>query len=278
MSPRSLFLAASAFGLMTLQGTVQADVATEAFVEPVADYKLYVLDNLDRFVTHTQDFTQAVESGDLARAQSLYAPTRVYYERIEPIAELFADLDASIDAREDDYEKGVEDPDFTGFHRLEYGLFAQRTTQGFAPYAKRLMADVNDLEARVQGLTFPPATVVGGAAALMEEVAATKVSGEEDRYSHTDLWDFQGNVDGSQKIFELFKPLVIDEDPAFVERVEENFAAVEETLAHYRQDADDPTSGFVSYEQVSDEDRRAFVGPVNLLAEDLSTLRGKLGL
>ncbi|MDV6318415.1 iron uptake system protein EfeO [Chromohalobacter sp. HP20-39] len=278
MSFRSLFFAASAFGLIALQTPAQADVAPEAMVEPVAEYKLYVLDNLDQFVSHTEKFTQAIEAGDLDRAQALYAPTRVYYERIEPIAELFADLDASIDAREDDYEHGVEDPDFTGFHCLEYGLFKEQTTQGFVPYAKRLMMDVNDLESRVQGLTFPPAKVVGGAAALMEEVAATKVSGEEDRYSHTDLWDFQGNVDGSQKIFELFKPLVAEEDPAFVKRVEENFAAVEATLAHYRLKANNPDAGFVSYEKVSDEDRRAFVGPVTVLAEDLSTLRGKLGL
>ncbi|WP_281506003.1 iron uptake system protein EfeO [Chromohalobacter nigrandesensis] len=278
MSPRSLFFAASVFGLMALQTPVQADVDPEALVEPVAEYKLYVLDNIDQFVSHTEKFTQAIEAGDLERAQALYAPTRVYYERIEPIAELFADLDASIDAREDDYENGVEDPDFTGFHRLEYGLFKEQITQGFVPYAKRLMTDVNDLESRVQGLTFPPAKVVGGAAALMEEVAATKVSGEEDRYSHTDLWDFQGNVDGSQKIFELFKPLVAEEDPAFVDRVEKNFAEVEDTLAHYRHETDNPEAGFVSYEKVSQTDRRAFVGPVTVLAEDLATLRGKLGL
>lgn len=278
MSSRSLLIAAAAFGLMALQGPARADVEPEALVEPVADYKLYVLDNLDAFVSHTRDFTRAIEAGELERARSLYAPTRVYYERIEPVAELFADLDASIDAREDDYEKGVDDPDFTGFHRLEHGLFKQQTTDGLAPYARRLMNDVDDLESRVQGLTFPPARVVGGAAALMEEVAATKVSGEEDRYSHTDLWDFQGNVDGSQKIFALFQPLIAEEDPAFVERVEDNFAAVEATLAHYRLAADDPEAGFVSYEKVSDADRRALVGPVTVLAEDLSTLRGKLGL
>ncbi|WP_136065228.1 iron uptake system protein EfeO [Modicisalibacter radicis] len=278
MTRHSLLLAASAFGLLALQGPAQAAVEPEALIAPVAEYKLYVLDNLDEFTHHTREFTEAVKTGELDKAQDLYAPTRVYYERIEPVAELFADLDASIDAREDDYEKGVEDPDFTGFHRLEYGLFHERTTEGLTPFAERLMADVEDLDARVRGLTFPPEKVVGGAAALMEEVAATKVSGEEDRYSHTDLWDFQGNVDGSQEIFQLFKPLAAEEDPDFVARVEENFAAVEATLAHYRVEADNPDAGFVSYEKVSDEDRRAFVGPVTVLAEDLSTLRGLLGL
>ena len=80
------------------------------------------------------------------------------------------------------------------------------------------MADVNALHGRIAGLVFPPEVVVGGAAALMEEVAATKISGEEDRYSRTDLWDFQANSDGSKKIWELFSPLLTD-DQAFVDKV-----------------------------------------------------------
>ncbi|MEH6567375.1 MAG: iron uptake system protein EfeO [Halopseudomonas sp.] len=261
-----------------MQASAQAAVAPQDLVAPITDYKLYVLDNLEQFTSHSREFTEAIKAGDLEKAQALYAPTRVYYERIEPIAELFADLDASIDAREDDYEKGVQDPDFTGFHRLEYALFHERSTDGMTAYAERLMSDVDDLEQRVAGLTFPPEKVVGGAAALMEEVAATKVSGEEDRYSRTDLWDFQGNVDGARKIFELVKPLAAEEDPAFVERVESNFASMEETLSHYYVEEGEVGSGFVSYEKVSDADRRALVGPVTVLAEELSTLRGMLGL
>ena len=280
------WIATGAFALLPLAPltalvttpAAQAAVAPEALVGPVADYKLYVLDNLEQLVSHTRDFTAAVQAGDVEKAQALYAPTRVYYERIEPIAELFADLDASIDAREDDYEKGVEDPDFTGFHRLEYALFHDHSTEGMDKYAQGLMDDVDDLDARVQGLTFPPETVVGGAAALMEEVAATKVSGEEDRYSRTDLWDFQANVDGAREIFELFKPLAAQEDVGFVERVQDNFDDVEETLADYRLEADDPSAGFESYDRVSAADRRALTGPVTVLAEDLSTLRGLLGL
>ncbi|HDY98066.1 MAG TPA: iron uptake system protein EfeO [Pseudomonas sabulinigri] len=276
--PRTLLIAASAFGLIGLQAAAQAAVAPQDLVAPITDYKLYVLDNLEQFTSHSREFTDAIKAGDLTKAQDLYAPSRVYYERIEPIAELFADLDASIDAREDDYEKGVKDPVFTGFHRLEYGLFHDQSTDGMQPYAERLMSDIEDLDQRVQGLTFPPETVVGGAAALMEEVAATKVSGEEDRYSRTDLWDFQGNVDGAKKIFELVKPLASKEDAAFVARVEDNFASMEATLSHYYVEEGNVESGFVTYDKVSDADRRALVGPVTVLAEELSTLRGLLGL
>ncbi|PPK20772.1 ferrous iron transporter, partial [Klebsiella pneumoniae] len=110
-----------------------------------------------------------------------YAPTRQHYERIEPIAELFSDLDGSIDAREDDYEQNAADPKFTGFHRLEKALFGDNTTNGMDQYADQLYTDVVDLQKRISELAFPPSKVVGGAAGLIEEVAASKISGEEDR-------------------------------------------------------------------------------------------------
>ena len=127
------------------------------------------------------------------------------------------------------------------------------------------MADVKELHGRIERLAFPPEVVVGGAAALMEEVAATKISGEEDRYSRTDLWDFQANFDGSQKIVELFSPLSCTQDPAFVEKVDANFATVDTILDKY-QDGD----GFVSYEKLTEPDRVKLAGAVNTLAEDLS--------
>ncbi|MDR6676450.1 iron uptake system protein EfeO [Pseudomonas oryzihabitans] len=243
-------------------------------VGPISDYKIYVTENLDKLTQDTQKFTEAVKKGDLATARKLYPTTRVHYEAIEPIAELFSDLDASIDSREDDHEQGVKSDDFTGFHRLEYSLFEKNSTEGLTPLADKLMTDVKDLQKRVEGLTFPPEKVVGGAAALMEEVAATKVSGEEDRYSHTDLYDFQANVDGAKKIFDLFRAQIAKQDQAFVTKVDKNFAHVDKILAKYKT----PDGGFETYDKVSERDRKALVGPVNTLAEDLSTLRGKLGL
>ncbi|MEN1832574.1 iron uptake system protein EfeO [Pseudomonas lijiangensis] len=265
--------------LLTL-GLLQTPLAAFAatapldLVGPVSDYKIYITENIDELVSHTKEFTDAVKKGDIATAKKLYAPTRVYYESVEPIAELFSDLDASIDSRVDDHEQGVEAEDFTGFHRLEYALFSKNTTQDQGPIADKLMADVNDLQARVADLTFPPEKVVGGAAALLEEVAATKISGEEDRYSHTDLYDFQGNIDGAKKIVDLFRPQIEKQDKAFATKVDKNFATVDKILAKYKT----RDGGFETYDKVKENDRKALVGPVNTLAEDLSTLRGKLGL
>ncbi len=270
---KALMLAAATFvGAAALQPAF-AEVAPYDLVTPVAEYKIYVTESVQRLVTETRAFTDAVKAGNLDKAKALFAPTRTHYEAIEPIAELFSDLDASIDSRADDHEQAEKDPGFTGFHRIEYGLFAQKSTEGLTPYADKLMADVLELQKRIASLTFPPDKVVGGAAVLMEEVAATKISGEEDRYSHTDLGDFDANFAGSKKIFDLFRPLIEKDDKAFVSKVEANFAKVDKILDKYKT-----KNGFETYDKLTDADRKVLAGAVNTLAEDLSTLRGKLGL
>ncbi|MCR5939576.1 iron uptake system protein EfeO [Ochrobactrum sp. XJ1] len=268
-----LLASACAVALTLSFGAAKAEVSPLDLVQPIADYKVYVQENLDVLVKDTKAFTDAVKAGDLEKAKELYPSSRVSYEKIEPIAELFADFDASIDSRADDHENGEKSEDFIGFHRIEYGLFAQNSTEGLAPVADKLYADVLELQKRVKDLTVPPEKVVGGAAALLEEVAATKISGEEDRYSHTDLWDFKANVDGAQKIVELFKPLLEKENPDLVKKVEANFKTVDDILAKYKKG-----DGYESYDKLSDDDRKALAGPVTTLAEDLSTLRGTLGL
>jgi iron uptake system component EfeO len=256
-------------------GCVSAAGAEEdsKLVEPLAAYKSYVSDNTEKLLDNTKKFVDAVKAGDIATAKALFAPTRMNYEGIEPIAELFSDLDHKVDSRADDYEGKEKDPKFSGFHRIEYTLWVENTTKGLEPLADKLLADVTDLNHRIEDLTFPPETVVGGAAALMEEVAATKISGEEDRYSHTDLWDFKANFDGSKKIYDLVKPLIEKANADFVTKVDENFKVVDDTLAKYKT-----ADGYELYDKLSDADRKILAAKVNALATDLSTLRGKLAL
>jgi iron uptake system component EfeO len=240
---------------------------------PIARYKLYVIGQTRLLVERTRLFTAAVKAGDLAAAQALYASTREPYERIEPLAELFSDLDTAIDSRADDHAEAEKDAGFTGFHRIEYGLFAQKSTEGMAPFADKLMADVLDLQGRIQALTTPPEKVVGGAAALIEEVAATKISGEENRYSGADLSDFQANVDGAKTIVDVLRPLLAKTDGALLTEVDGNFTKVDAILARYRT-----PQGFQNYETLTQPDRNALQAPITALAEDLSRLRGTLGL
>lgn len=272
---RRQFLATLVAGVAILQtGISQAAVSPLELVNPISDYKIYVAENVRKLVTDTRAFTAAVKAGDIEKAKKLYAPTRTSYERIEPIAELFSDLDSAIDSRADDHEQAEKDADFGGFHRIEYALWTQKSASGLAPVADKLLANVVELQKRLTTLTFPPEKVVGGAAVLMEEVAATKISGEENRYSHTDLWDFQANFEGAHKIVELLRPLVVKDNKAFAEKTDANFKTVFDTLSKYRL----PDGGFETYSKLTERDRKLLAGRVNTLAEDLSKLRGMLGL
>lgn len=264
-------------GKLVVKGEATADAAKgDALLslgEAITAYKAYVVGETAQLVSGTKAFTDAVKAGDIEKAKALYAPTRQHYERIEPIAELFSDLDGSIDAREDDYEQKAADPKFTGFHRLEKVLFGDNSVKGMASYADKLNHDVLELQTRINELAFPPSKVVGGAAGLIEEVAASKISGEEDRYSHTDLWDFQANIEGAQKIVDLLRPQLQKENSALLAKVDANFKKVNTILAKYRT-----KTGFETYDKLTDADRNALKGPITTLAEDLAQLRGVLGL
>lgn len=264
-------------GKLVVKGEATADAAKgDALLslgEAITAYKAYVVGETAQLVSGTKAFTDAVKAGDIEKAKALYAPTRQHYERIEPIAELFSDLDGSIDAREDDYEQKAADPKFTGFHRLEKALFGDNSVKGMASYADKLNHDVLELQTRINELAFPPSKVVGGAAGLIEEVAASKISGEEDRYSHTDLWDFQANIEGAQKIVDLLRPQLQKENSALLAKVDANFKKVNTILAKYRT-----KTGFETYDKLTDADRNALKGPITTLAEDLAQLRGVLGL
>jgi iron uptake system component EfeO len=243
-------------------------------VGPLAEYKVYVAREVGDLVAQTRRFADAVKAGKLDEARNLYAPARQHYERIEPVAELFSDLDKRMDARADDFELKENDPAFVGFHRIEKALFADNSTAGMQPLADRLVQDTQDLYKRLDGLIIPPAKMVGGASDLIEEVASTKISGEEDRYSGTDLSDFQANVDGAQKIFTLLRPLIAKRNSQLEARIRTNFAKVDAVLGRYRGQQ----GQFQDYDRLSASDRNALKGAITALAEDLSQLRGTLGL
>ena len=249
------------------------EAALEKLAQPLGDYKKYVQGEAKELVTKTEAFVAAVKAGDIEKAKSQFAATRVHYERVEPIAELFNELDPAIDAREDDFKDGPKDANFTGFHRIEHALWVEKDVKGVQTVADKLLEDVKKLQTEIDELNFPPTKVVGGAAALIEEVAGSKITGEEDRYSHTDLSDFQANVDGAQKIVDLFRTPIAEKNKALLDKVDANIKQVNEILAKYKT-----ADGFADYGKLSKADRNALQVPINALAEDLSQLRGTLGL
>ncbi|MFD1886463.1 iron uptake system protein EfeO [Paenibacillus wenxiniae] len=248
-----------------------ASTATKAdFSAEVEQYRTYAISEIDAFVTQTEKFTDAVKAGKLDEAKKLYAPARMHYERIEPIAEALGTLDPDIDARQGD----VADADWRGFHRIEQGLWEKKSTDGMSEYADRLLQDAKLLRAKVETVNIDASLLVTGAVELLNEVSSSKVTGEEERYSHTDLYDFVANVEGAQKIYEILKPSLAAKDPSLEKQIGEKFDALNKELAPFAT----KDGGYVTYDKLSKQDIRTLSQNLDALAEPLSQMGTILGV
>jgi iron uptake system component EfeO len=246
------------------QGVPEANVQSTPELEAAVDeYRAYVVEQTDQLVEGTALFTDAVIAGNVEEAKETYAPARVHWERIEPIAATLGDLDPNIDAREGD----VPDDEWRGFHRIEQALWVEETTEGQEKYARQLQADVEQLQGEAQNLELQPADLVTGSIELLNEVSAGKITGEEERYSRTDLFDIQANVEGSEAAFEALRPSLEERDPELVAEIEERFDAVYETLAPFREG-----DGWAPYTEVDENERRRISQSIDALAEPLSQI------
>jgi iron uptake system component EfeO len=234
----------------------------------VTGYASFVKAQTTELRKRVGSFAAAVKAGDVPAAKSQFASARAPYEAIEPVAESFGDLDPQIDARVNDVAKGER---WTGFHRIEQALWQRDTTRGMRPIADKLVADVGRLHSKVQRETYQPEQLANGATELLGEVSKSKITGEEDRYSHTDLSDFEANVTGAQTAFGLLAPALRARDRALANDLAARFDAVQRELAAIKK-----RGRFPSYDTVGTAQRRTFSQLVDALAEPLSQVAAKL--
>lgn len=242
-------------------------------LEAVDGYQAYVEEQVTALVADAEVFTDAVRAGDLAAAKAAYPTSRQAWERIEPIAALISDIDGAVDSRADEGVADTESPDVTGWHQLEYDLWVAEDVSGSTEVADQLDADLATLRDGLDDLEITPLAVAKGASELIEEVAEGKITGEEDRYSHTDLWDLAANVEGARAATDLLLPAITEADPDLAEELETAFAEADESLAPYRDG-----EGWTSYTEVTEEDRTALKAKFSALAEQLAEVPGALEL
>jgi iron uptake system component EfeO len=257
--------------------------ATQAQVDAAnKQYQAYVADQSQQLLAGTKEFVAAYKAGNDDEARKLYAPVRVHWERIEPVAESFGDLDPKMDAREADLEQGQK---WTGWHRIEKDLWppAKGTTdEPYTPltkaeraeYADQLLSDTQTLDGRIAKLSFTVDQIGNGAKSLLDEVATGKVTGEEEIWSHTDLYDFQANVDGARVAFEGLRPVLQAKDPALEKEIDARFTALQALLDEHKVGDED----FVTYDKLSRDQVKQLSDAVNALSEPLSKLTAAVTL
>jgi iron uptake system component EfeO len=249
-------------GALKVTGSAAPLTEDAALAAATASYQRYVKSQTTALLEKTQEFVDAVKAGDVAKAKALFPVARTYWERIEPVAEIFGDLDPKIDGREEVVEEGME---FTGFHRIEKDLWVTGDVSQSGPMADRLMTDIKEIVAKANAEKLSPLQLANGAKELLDEVATGKITGEEDRYSHTDLWDFNANVEGSKAAISSLRPVLEERAPDLVTQLDEQFANVDTTLGRHRAG-----DGWKLHNQLSQAELKELSDAINALAEPIS--------
>jgi iron uptake system component EfeO len=247
---------------LTVTGTSSGAAQDAALAQAGAQYQAYVRSETAPFLQQTAAFVAAVKAGDIAGAKTLYPATRLHWERIEPVAESFGDLDPLIDGREGDQEPGQ---DFTGFHRIEKALWEAGDVSDMGPYADQLLTNVQEIVTRADQVSLQPLQLANGAKALLDEIATGKITGEEERYSHTDLWDFAGNLEGSKKAVDVLRPFLTTSDPGLLAEIDRRFAATQAELDTHRSG-----DGWVTYDRLDRTRLHALSDSITALTESVS--------
>ena len=254
---------------------------TALLQQAAVDYGTYVDNQLEFLLPPVQDLATAIKAGNLQAAQAAYAKGRPFYERIEPVAESFPDLDSAIDLRIGDVQAGTP---WTGFHPIEKGLFQAKSTKALSALADKLVADVKDLQVKAKALTaatvanngkgYQPFEIANGASGLLDEVLKSKITGEEEAYSRIDLLDFQANVEGSLQAFATLEPALNELDPTLVPQISAKFNALDTVLATYR-DAK-AVGGWTPYPQLTANDKKKLTDALLAVQEPLSAISAKI--
>ena len=234
-----------------------------------AEYKKYVEGQNDMLLKDTENFAQLLKTGKLDEAKKVYPLIRMAYERSEPIAESFGESDIKIDYRLVDFKEEFKNEEgWRGFHRIEKILWEQNTTKGTEKYAEDLVNDIKELKAKIATIEVTPDLMVTGAIDLLNEVSTQKITGEEEVFSHIDLYDFRANIEGAQKIFELFRPKLEQKDAKLVTTLDTEFKAVNALLDKYMTD----NKNYKLYTELKPEDTKALAEAVTKLGEPLSQM------
>jgi len=253
-------------------GTTAEQTANQGKVDlskETAEYKKYVEGQIDMLLKDTENFAKLLKEGKLDEAKKVYPLIRMAYERSEPIAESFGESDVKIDYRLVDFKEEFKNEEgWKGFHRIEKILWEQNTTKGTEKYADELVNDIKELKAKIATIEVTPDLMVTGAIDLLNEVSTQKITGEEEVFSHTDLYDFRANIEGAQKIFELFRPKLEKKDAKLVTTLDTEFKAVNALLDKYMTD----DKHYKLYTELKPEDTKALAEAVTKLGEPLSQM------
>lgn len=241
----------------------------EKFRPVVADY-MTVMGKQAAAAEHQLLLLQkALTAGDMAAARQAYIQAHYDYEVIRAAVVVFGHADRVINPHAGYFLSREQDPKFTGFHRIEYALFAQNDPVAAQAATADLLRNIADLKQRIAVETLPAAKLVQSADDSIELILSTKLAGDENRYSRSDLSDIAANIEGARRIVSGLAPLLSAKTN---DTLRKQFAGPDAVMARYL----DTRGQYAVYEKLTPEDKQQLYADLTLLAESLAQLRAEL--
>lgn len=234
---------------------------------PLDAYKDYVNKGLATLMTQSQKLQADIHGGDLATARADWLTAHLQYASLGAAYGTFADLDGKIDGRADGLPDKTADPGFTGFLRLEYGLWHGQSAADLTPVADGLARDVATLVHDFPTQDFDPADLPLRAHEILENTLQFELTGDTDMGSGTSLATTQANLAGTQELLTLLQPLLDERDPQVLVRVNAGMKRVGDLVAAART-----ADGWTPLDKLPADARRRLNGATGQLLEDLSPI------
>jgi len=195
----------------TRGSTATVPVTYNDLVAPAKQYQAYVAAGLRTLGRQTGTLAGDVRRGNLAAARRDWLPAHLTYERLGAAYDAFGNFDDEIDGRAD--ALGVHNPKWTGFYRLEYGLWHGQPASELAPYAAKLVTDVRSLLASWPKTEIPLIDIGLRTHEILENALEFQLTGHDDYGSGTTLATTLANITGTRELLSLLHPLLVTRYP-----------------------------------------------------------------
>lgn len=188
-------------------------VSREDLTEPVKQYQAYVEGGLSKLKPLVQKLQGDIAAGNLDAARADWVPAHQQYERLGGAYDAFGDVGDAIDGLPLDLPGGVGDSGFAGFHRLEYGLWHGQSAAQLTGPAKDLVSSVDQLATEFPTAQIDPLALGLRTHEILEDAVRFELSGQSDQGSGTTLATIDANIDGTQSLLGILRPLLTPRDP-----------------------------------------------------------------
>jgi len=207
-----------------------APVTEQDMEQPVYDYRAYVQTSLPGLLTAAEKLDADLKAGNLAQAETDWLPAHLAYERLGAAYGTFDTFDDEINGSASGQPQGTATKSWTGFFRIEYGLWHGQSSAELAPLGDTLVADIKGLIKAFPGQTTPAADLPLRTHEILENALQFQLTGIQDYGSGTTLDTLFANTQGTQEVLSTISSLIQAGDPSLLPQINQGIATVQADL------------------------------------------------